>query len=513
MKPCRLPRFRKLPFLPKLALQVSAMGLPVLGWGCAQQAIALVPSEPPALARAVAPDQAEIQVAPQAAPDVLPISLDMVLRMACDQNSQIQLAREKLNEACAQKDLADLAWLPNVYVGAAYWRHEGGIQNEDGTLTRSSTGAIFGGTEINVQLDPKEAAFQRVNACRQVWQRRGELSRITSEQLLEATTTYIDLLMARTSEAIAAQLEKQEQELLKRARDLAEKEPPSRIQAEAIEAELRGHKQAIAKLHQQGDAASVKLAQLIGVDPKTRLMPIDDRLVPFALADTGAPVDDLVDRALANGPGVRELQSLLALVQNSIEKAKGPGMLMPMLELRVAEGGFGAGPGDSMLWDNRFDAALQVRWNLTDLCKARDQQRVTESKLQQLYLSHQELRNKLAAGVREARSAVSGGEEQIRYGADYIRYASHAYQLSDERLKNPPLERADRLTELQVLQSLRALELAHLRYLDAVSAYDKAQLRLLVLTGATSCETPPPATRPAALPVPAAIPQASKPKQ
>lgn len=500
-RPRRLPVLRRLPWL--------AASLPLFALGCAQQTIALSPSAPVAVARAVAPEPAE-KLPPPAethAADVLPISLDTVLRLACDQNTQIALAREKLREACAEKDVADLAWLPDVYLGLSYWNHQGGIQNEDGTLTHSSTQATFGGTEIKALLDLKDIAYQRVNACRQVLQRKGELSRITSETLLEASTTYIDLLMARTTEAIALQLAKHEQALLERIRGLAKDEPPARIQAEAIEADSRGHHQAIVKLRRQGDAAAYKLANLLGLDPKVKLMPVDDRLAPFALADTNAPVEELVNRALSNGPGVQELERLLALVQSSMDNANGPGRFIPLFELCATEGGFGAAAGDDMRWDNRFDVGLHMRWNLTDAFRGREKLRVNESRLQQLYLSQQDLRNKLTAGVHEARSAITYGEDEIRFGADQIRSASKAYTLSDERMKNPPPERTDRTNEVQVLQALRALELAHLHYLEAVSAYDKAQLRLLVLTGATTCDTPPPSQQPSNLPAPAATPQ------
>jgi outer membrane protein TolC len=474
----------------------------LLAIGCAQQTIALLPVEPPAAVfRATAGEMVQAPVAAQA-PDALPISLDIVLRLACEQNSQIAMAREKLSEAFHQQNAADLAWLPNVYLGAAYWRHEGGIQNEDGTLIHSSTGALFAGTELKAELDAKEAAFQKVNASRQVWQRKGELSKITSETLLEAATTYIDLLLARTTEAIALQLEKDSRELLESARKLAKTEPPADLQAIALESESKGHKAAIAKVHQQGDAAALKLAQLLGLDPNAKLMPIDDRLAAFALADVNTPIEELVSRALANGPGIREMEGLLGVVQSSIEKAKGPGMLMPILELRVAEGGFGAGPGDDMRWDNRMDVYAQVRWNLTDFCKSRDQQRIADSKLHQLVLTQQELRQKLTVGVHEARSAALSGEDQIRLGAEQIQQACKAYQISQFRRENYSEQRY-KVTELQALQALRTLEAAHLRYLEAASNYDKAQLRLLVLTGATTCETALPKVVPSNLPRPA----------
>jgi outer membrane protein TolC len=408
--------------------------------------------------------------------------MDTVLRLTGDQNRQIAIARERVREACADKDVADLGWLPAIYVGTAYWRHEGGIQNPDGAFIHSSSGAMFSGMEVDARVDPKEFAFQKVNAERKVWQQRGELSKTSNETLLDAANTYIDLLQARTGEAIGQQLDKNEREILKRARELAEKEEPAKIQAETLEADSKGHEQSLEKLHYQGNAAATKLAYLLGLDACVQLMPVDDRLAPFALVDASPDVCELVQQALTNGPGIRELEGLLALVQDSIDKAKGPSMFLPIIELRMAEGGFGAGPGDQMTWDNRWDLGLQMRWNITQFASARDRQRSADSKLQELYLAHADLQAKLTAGVFEAREAVLSGEKQVSLNADQVRHASEAFKRTRERYEIRP--ETDKVTELQVLQSLRVLELAHLRYLDAVSAYNKAQLRLMMLIGA-----------------------------
>jgi outer membrane protein TolC len=484
-------RRRSLPKLPRLPLLAS--GLPLLGLACAGPPVAA--NDPPAIVARAAdtpaeklPPPTEKLPPPTAAPQqprAVPVSLDTVLRLACDQNAQIALAREKVRDATAQQCVAELAWLPNVYLGMAYWRHEGGIQAPDGTLVRASDSAIFAGGELNAVFDPKDYAFRKVDAERRVWQQKGELSRISNETLLEATTTYIDLLMARTSEAIARETEKHEGDLFKSLRDLVKVSESAKIDLETLEAETQGHRLAIVKVRQQGDAAASKLAYLLGMDPSVQLMPIDDRLAPFALADSRPPVEELVARALANGPGVRELEGLLSLVQSSMEKAKGPGALLPIFEVRMAEGAFGAGPGDSMTWDNRWDLCVQARWNLTDLVTARDRQRVADSKLQQIHLTQQDLRGKLASGVHEAREAIVSGGQEILFGAQQIKHATRAYERARERWQARPPEYP--VNELQVLQALRAMELAHVRYLEAVSAYDKAQLRLLLLTGAAGC--------------------------
>ena len=51
-------------------------------------------------------------------------------------------------------------WLPDVSVGTAYYRHEGGIQDFTGQLIHSSYGSVLAGLELRGKLDLKDAAFQ-----------------------------------------------------------------------------------------------------------------------------------------------------------------------------------------------------------------------------------------------------------------------------------------------------------------------------------------------------------------
>ncbi len=414
---------------------------------------------------------------------LLPISLDTVLRLAEEQNPQVALARERVRQAYADKDVAGKRWLPDLWLGTAYYRHEGGIQNEDGTLIHSSTGALFAGMEMDGRLDVREVAYQRVNAQRQVWQQRGELSRVTSETLLDAANTYIDLLAARTGEAIARDMQKTLRALLDRAERLAAQEPAARVEVLRVRAEVDAEEQSILKLRNQAQAASAKLDYLLGLDPCTELVPVDQRLVAFELVDASAPTCDLVTRALASGPGVREMEGLLALIQQSLEKAQGPGKYLPVFEMRMAEGAFGAGPGDDATWDNRWDLALQARWNLTELATARDRMRAAQSKIQQAHLSYQDLRAKLTAGVQEAQGTILSGRDQFRAVEAHIRDARGAYDLADRRL----LQNATGASYSENLLALNSVGRAQANYVSVLSAYDKAQIRLMVLLGPGAC--------------------------
>src|SRR5262249_5852530 len=108
------------------------------------------------------------------------------------------------------------------------------------------------------------------------------------------------------------------------------------------------------------------------------------------------------------------------------------------------------------------------------------QKRVAESRIQQVHLTYQDVRAKLATGVREAREASLSGREEMDLARQAVRHANEGYKLSNKRLK----DNVPGSTTVEVVGYILALQAAYLNYVGVVSAYDKAQLRLLVLTGA-----------------------------
>jgi outer membrane protein TolC len=432
------------------------------------------------------PNGAAKPVAP-AMPAVLPVGLDTVLRLAEDQNLQVGIAREKVRAAYADRDIANSRWLPDVWVGTAYYRHEGGIQDFTGQLVKSSYGSMFAGMEMNSQFDVREYAYQKLTAQRQVWQQKGDLVKVTTETTMEAANTYLDLLTARTGEAVAREMENDVKELLKRAESLAAKEPAANVEVTRIRAELMGQQQVIAKLHQQAEAASAKLAYLLGVDPCTEMLPVDGKLMPLELVDASPPTCELVAQALSTGPGIQEMEGLLSLVNEAMEHAQGLSKFMPVVGMRMAEGAFGAGPGSSSSWDNRFDLGLQARWNLTEYCTACERRRAALAKMQQAHLAYQDLRAKLTAGVQASRSEIQGGREQIRLGRQQIDDSKSAHKMSFDRLKL----NVQGASHSEVLLAIRSVGLAQLNYLTAINAYNKAQVRLMVLLGPNAPECRP----------------------
>ena len=181
----------------------------------------------------------------------------------------------------------------------------------------------------------------------------------------------------------------------------------------------------------------------------------------------GVTVDRATDPAQAQRDGRRglELGSLRVLREG--------------IEVRMAEGIFGTGPGGRSDWDNRWDFGISARWNLMEHFTRCDRERIIQAKAEQAHLAYQDLRAKLTAGVHEARAAILSGREQIQVTQRQINEAQRAHRLSDDRLKN----NIAGSSASEVLLSLQQFSLARASYVNVVRAYDKAQLRLLILLG------------------------------
>jgi outer membrane protein TolC len=411
---------------------------------------------------------------------VIPINLDTLLHLAQDQNAQVNLARAKLDEAFAEKSVADKYWLPEVWAGVSYFRHEGGIVNPDGTFVHSSFGTLFAGVEVDAKLDLREAIYRKVDAERKVWQQKGEVSRMTNETLLDAATTYIDLLAARSGEAVALEVEGNLNKLLEKARKLAATDPGIRVEADNVAADLAGQQLVVRQMRQAAAAASARLKYLLGLDPCAELIVMDPQIVPLKLVDADRPTCDLVNEALANGPGVYEMEGLLALIQSAMEKARGPGRFMPTFGVCAEEGLFGGGPGDDPRYDNRLDMRIYAKWNVTELFTARDKERAALAKQAQAHFGYQDLRGRLTMGVEEARAVSQSSAAQLPLARQQIEFARAAHKASDYRLTN--LIKGATPSEVRV--SVAQMGGAQANYLRAMREMDKAQLRLMILTGA-----------------------------
>lgn len=300
------------------------------------------------------------------------------------------------------------------------------------------------------QLPWKKIARQ-IEADVKIWQRKAELSKTCSEVLQDAATTYFDLLTARQAFSITQDMARKAEPMLKRSEDLQKNDPRFTVLYEATRAEVIGREQALAKLKQQGDAVAAKLGALLGLPCDATLTPVDPLLVPLSRIDAATPTCKLVEQALATGPAIEETRGMLAALQAGHAKA------------------------------SRWLCLLPKK-------KAQLQHDLADNREMQIELGIQELAGKLTAGVLEARGAILLGQEQQVLGQQQIEHTNESYRLSELRVR----ENVQNAGPNDVLQAIRGLEQAQLEYLTALSSFNKAQIRLLLLLGAPVVKPPPP---------------------
>jgi hypothetical protein len=351
------------------------------------------------------------------------VNVDTILHLAETQNLQIALARKRVDEAASAECDVPTCQLSQLLL------HNGASTSDEG------------------------GGGGRFAAAAKTWQRRAELAKTTNEILLDAGTTYFDLLTARRGEAIGRELQKYQENLLKRAEDVAKTDRSASVLVESLRAEMAARRAAESRLHQQTEAAAATLAYLLNEEPESSVVSPDATLAPMDLVDATPPASVLIERARSEGPGIQELSGLLATIEEGISS---------------------------------------VHPCLARLPRMARQLRMAQFKLEETQLALDDLRGKLAAGVLEARGAILSGRSQVSDSTEHIRHASETYRLSDLRLT----QNAPGASVNDVSQSIRGLEIAHLTHVTAVSSYNKAQLRLRLLLGHGEPSRLPPSIHP-----------------
>src|SRR5579883_1634483 len=79
----------------------------------------------------------------------LPIDLGTALRLAGVQNPELLLARERITEATAVRQLAAAQILPNINVGTNYDLHRGPLQQSNGNILTVHRDALYFGLGAN----------------------------------------------------------------------------------------------------------------------------------------------------------------------------------------------------------------------------------------------------------------------------------------------------------------------------------------------------------------------------
>lgn len=415
-----------------------------------------------------------------------PIDLATALDLAAGQNPQVAFAQERIQEALAQLDRAEALWLPSVRGGVNYNKHEGAIQNVNGTVFNTSRGALFTGAGAGVggigtatypglaaNFHVADAIFQPEIADRVAGSRQAAANAVTNDMLLDVALGYLELLRAAQELANTQATRSEAQQLADLTAAYARSGQGLVSDNERAQTELSIRKNDVQRAEESLQVASARLAQLLRLDPTRRLQPQELNVFPVNLLQGDAAVADLVATGLTNRPELAENQCLVAeAVQRLKREQYAP--LVPSVLLGVSYGGFGGGLGSRIAgFDNRFDADAVAYWEIRNLGFGESAiRREACSRVEQARLREVAVMDRIAREVVEAHTQVQARRKQIETARQAVQSAQSSFDQNMTRI------RGGQGLPIEALQAVQALAQARREYLRTVTDYNIAQFTL-----------------------------------
>jgi outer membrane protein TolC len=438
---------------------------------------------------AEAPQPPPIQTALPAATDTpLPINLATALYLSNARSLVIARAQSSVEEAAARLRGAEVLWLPNLNVGADYYRHDGLDQSTDGTMIRDHKSAFAAGAGATLNFGVTDAIFLPLADRQELSARQYDVQAARNDILLTVALAYFDVQQARGALAGTQDAVEKAQILVNKTTSLARGLVPE-IEINRARAELYDLQQQTAAARANWRIASARLTRVLRLNPAAIVVPLEPPHLQVSLISPQMPVGELIPVGLTNRP---ELASQRALVGASSERVREE-RLRPWLPSVVVQGSgpggfynggvFGGGSDNGpRVYDGRFDASVGAIWTLENMGagnRALVRQRLAEE--QRAAIDFADVQDRVAQDVVQAHAVLEAATVQVDRTASAVKEAVITYQgtltgIGQTRGTGEVLQLVNRPQE--AVAALIQLNRAYGTFYIAVNDYNRAQFQL-----------------------------------
>ncbi|HVJ84361.1 MAG TPA: TolC family protein [Caulifigura sp.] len=424
-------------------------------------------------------------------PAAYTLNLSRVLTIADAQNPNVAVARERINEAYARVERAQVLWLPSIRTGLHYDHHEGPLQNAEGDIINVNKSTLYGGLGTNVtgagtvaipgvsaQFHTADAIFQPRIAEDQAMSRRYGATAVRNDTLRNTAIAYLELVRAEQTVAIAEEAQTNTRSLSSLTESYARTGQGLRSDDERVRAELVQRELDVVRQTEQIQVASARLAQLLHSDPSVLIGSGEPVVTPIELFKQDCTEASLISSGLMRRPELAEQRYLVSEACERLNREK-YAPLVPSVLLGMSYGGFGGGLGGTIgNGDGRFDGDAIAFWEVRNLgFGERAARNEASSVARQAQYRQVALLDQVAREVSEANAQVLQRKKRIAIAQDGIEAAEKSLKLNLDRIQN-----AQGLP-IEALQAVQALAAARVAYLNAVVDFNIAQFELCRATG------------------------------
>lgn len=408
------------------------------------------------------------------------IDLPTALRLAGANNLDVQIAREKVNEARAAHDSARARFFPFISPSIVVRRHDDNIQAVDGPILDRDKQSLAAGVAVNAQLDLGETYYQNLVARQLVRANEAALAGRQREATLRAASGYFDLARARAAVVAAEEAARitgrhAEQIAVTGEAGITFQGDVARVRAARERAELT-----VVRLRTEQRLASARLAELLHLDPAVELMPPAGDLAPLTLHANTDDIAGLISRALAARPELDESAARVAAARAGVRAAT-TAPLIPTIGAQASLGGLGGGPAGSTLtrdFDYSGDYSVGLSWRvgpggLFD----HNRQREAAARERQVALELEKTRDLIRRQVVEQHARVRSLAAQVELARKALEAADQTARLSRQRRETGVS------AVLEDLQAEDELARARRDYVATIADYNLAQYALRFVVG------------------------------
>jgi len=413
---------------------------------------------------------------------VYPIDLPTTLRLAGARNLDIQIARQSLNEAEANRRSAVEQFFPWVAAGVGYHRRDGVAQSvPSGVISDAHFQSYSPGASLTAQMVLGDAIYNSLAAKQLVKASDQALEAQRQDSILSAAQGYFDLVKAKALVEVARQAiqisQDYQQELhVAVTTGIAFKGDELRVQTQTEQ-----YKLVLQRTLELQRVAAVNLAQVLHLDSRVELMPLDAGLTPLKFFRTNASVNALVEQAIRSRPELKQSQAFLAATR-AAQNGAVYGPLIPSVGAQVFGGGLGGGPdGGPGNFGAEGDYTVGLSWRIGP-GGLFDSGRInaTKARLTAAQFADSKLKDVVISQVVAGLVRVNSTAVQIDLAERNLNTANETLRLTRQR------KQYGVGLVLEDIQAQQALTQARSDYVTAVAENDKAQYALNRATGSVA---------------------------
>ncbi len=429
-----------------------------------------------------------------------PINLATALRLADARPLVISAAQASIWVAEAELTRAKLLFVPTLNLGFDYLRHDGGGPDfNKGIMTAPSVNFFYGGGGLTGKLSATDAIFQPLVARQRLNSAHWDIQTAKNDAVLQTSDAYFRVHQARGMYAGALYSVERSKELLDRITNLSGELVP-RVEVDRARNLLAELEQQSVSAREGWRVASADLTQVLRLDPRAVVIPLEHDHAQVTLVDPGRQLDDLMPIALTNRPELASHKALVAAMEAAVRREKAR-MFLPNVHLNgfqtpyelLQAGIFGLGPNSSLnQWRGRVDVSVQPLWQLDSMGLGNlamiKEQRGMQS---QAIVEFLKVQDAVAADVTRSQARVQSAAVRILQADRAMRTAIITFNGNLEGL-----QQTTRLGDVLVLVNrpqeavfaLQLLKVAFDRYFTTVAEYNRSQFELFHALGYPSQE-------------------------